>query len=169
MEFKAWPKIPRLENEIYFVTEKIDGTNACIIIDAYGNIGAQSRQHLIYPGKKTDNYGFAQWVQDNKEELLTMGPGRYFGEWWGQGIQRGYDQKEKHFSLFAWYQFYVPPCCRRVPKFNTNLSILDCLHILKTEGSLAAPGYSRPEGLIVKTKSHSTLYKVILEKHYNDF
>jgi len=31
--FKAWPKIPRLENEIFHITEKIDGTNACIVIE----------------------------------------------------------------------------------------------------------------------------------------
>ena len=36
--FKKWPKIPRLENEVYYITEKIDGTNACIIIDYSGEI-----------------------------------------------------------------------------------------------------------------------------------
>jgi len=27
MEFKAWPKIPRVENRKEYYTEKIDGTN----------------------------------------------------------------------------------------------------------------------------------------------
>lgn len=37
--FKAWPKIHRLENEVYHISEKIDGTNACIIIVPYDNFG----------------------------------------------------------------------------------------------------------------------------------
>lgn len=28
MEFKAWGKTPRLSNERYYVTEKLDGTNS---------------------------------------------------------------------------------------------------------------------------------------------
>ena len=30
--FIAWPKIPRYENDTVVITEKIDGTNACIAI-----------------------------------------------------------------------------------------------------------------------------------------
>ena len=70
MEFKAWPKIPRLENTNWTITEKIDGTNACIIISNDGTeIAAQSRTRLITPDN--DNAGFARWVQENKEDLTT--------------------------------------------------------------------------------------------------
>lgn len=34
-EFQAWPKIPRL-NRNCIVTEKIDGTNACVVVDELG-------------------------------------------------------------------------------------------------------------------------------------
>ncbi len=49
-----------------------------------------------------DNHGFARWVEGNKQELLKLGAGRHFGEWWGSGIQRGYglQKGEKRFSLF---------------------------------------------------------------------
>ena len=113
--FKPWPKILRLEKKRPPVfTEKIDGTNACIVI-AYKNpdentiafkdvdriitsIWAQSRTRLITP--KNDNYGFAKWVEANWEDLLSLGEGYHYGEWWGQGIQRGYGLTEKRFSLF---------------------------------------------------------------------
>ena len=66
IEFKPWPKIIRIENKRKPVfTEKIDGTNACVVIDDFGKIAAQSRNRLICPNN--DNYGFDKWVQDNKE------------------------------------------------------------------------------------------------------
>lgn len=118
LEFQPWPKIPRLNREV-IITEKIDGTNAQIlivpraevppsIIDFPGacpfmSVGdfvmlAGSRTRWL--GHKTDNAGFAHWVSQNREELLKLGPGRHFGEWWGAGIQRRYGLTEKRFSLF---------------------------------------------------------------------
>lgn len=96
--FEGFPKVPRYSREC-IVTEKIDGTNAQIMIDHDGR---------FYPGSRTrwlsldnDNHGFARWAFDHREELTRgLGPGRHFGEWWGQGIQRGYGLKEKRFSLF---------------------------------------------------------------------
>lgn len=120
IEFKAWPKIARLNREV-IITEKLDGTNAAIIIEkkytegvTLGDneiispeftgeyaFGTQSRNRLITP--EDDNYGFARWAYDNKEALIKMlGEGRHFGEWWGAGIQRNYGLKgnDKRFSLF---------------------------------------------------------------------
>ena len=48
-------------------------------------------------------FGFARWVETNRERLITLlGPGLHFGEWWGSGIQRGYGltKGDKRFSLF---------------------------------------------------------------------
>lgn len=125
LEFKEWPKTPRL-NRGMVITEKIDGTNSCIIVmpldddldeyeaadhalggllievdDSWYVVGAQSRKRLIQPGS-TDNANFARWVWTHAEELVrALGPGRHFGEWWGTKIQRGYNQVgKKHFSLF---------------------------------------------------------------------
>jgi hypothetical protein len=77
----------------------------------------RSRSRWITPDD--DNFGFAAWVEANRDELLTLGPGRHFGEWWGSGIQRGYGlpKGEKRFSLFnvsRWGESR-PACCHVVP------------------------------------------------------
>lgn len=125
-EFQAWPKIPRLHRDC-IVTEKIDGTNAAVLIEKVGAgwpkhefelarvdfdltdasefaVFAQSRKRLLQTedaGKGSDNFAFAAWVKENALELAAvLGEGRHFGEWWGQGIQRTYGQDRKRFSLF---------------------------------------------------------------------
>src|SRR5690349_11912868 len=98
MEFEAFNKIARLSRNCT-ITEKIDGTNACIAISDDGKdffIGSRSR--WITP--EDDNFGFARWATEHREELLLLGPGRHWGEWWGAGIQRRYGVPEKRFSLF---------------------------------------------------------------------
>ena len=99
LEFREFPKIARLSREM-IITEKIDGTNAQILITEDGQILTGSRNRWITP--QDDNYGFAKWVEENKQEILKLGVGRHFGEWWGGGIQRGYNlpKGEKRFSLF---------------------------------------------------------------------
>ena len=108
MEFKEFGKIARLYRPVV-VTEKIDGTNAQIFIaDDAEPITLQSgrvvpflcgsRSRWIFP--ENDNAGFARWAYEHAEELLQLGPGQHFGEWWGQGIQRKYGMGEKRFSLF---------------------------------------------------------------------
>jgi hypothetical protein len=102
--FEEWPKTPRLHREIV-VTEKIDGTNACVFVpedfleDA--EVYAQSRKRVITPS--SDNFGFARWVFENRDLLReALGPGRHFGEWYGSSIQSGYGltDGERRFMLF---------------------------------------------------------------------
>lgn len=95
VEFKEWPKIPRGgKGEIVTITEKIDGTNACIIVGPDGDIlGCQSRSRLITPND--DNYGFADWVDRNRLELSKLGEGYHYGEWAGPGIQKNPHNLEK--------------------------------------------------------------------------
>src|SRR6476660_3621224 len=120
MEFQGWPSIPRMSKEKAIVTEKIDGSNSAVRIRPFDvdtddtqrvthvdidgelyTVWAQSRKRLLQPGKSTDNFGFAGWVEKNAESLVrVLGPGDHYGEWWGQGTQRGYGLKEKRFSLF---------------------------------------------------------------------
>ena len=165
IEFKAWPKIPRFQNETFVITEKIDGSNACVIVDTMDNVYAQSRTRIITPGKQTDNYGFAQWVADHSVELLQLGPGYHYGEWWVNVINRGYDQTQKRFSLFAWYHTDVPECCGRVPVFEKGTTISDAVDDLIKNGSKAAPGFMRPEGVVVRSNHYgNALYKVIIDK-----
>lgn len=167
MDFIKWPKIPRLEHEIFHISEKIDGTNACIIITDAGDIGAQSRTRLITP--EDDNYGFARWVDNNAEQLKSdLGPGHHFGEWWGQGIQRGYNLVEKRFSLFN--PTKQSSICCNVPIISScpQVVLTEVLEVtinqLITEGSRAAPGYMKPEGLVIYGERSHVYWKVIIDK-----
>ena len=76
MEFKSFPKIPRLSKDCV-ISEKIDGTNGSVWIGEDGDIRAGSRNQFITPEK--DNFGFALWVKQNAEELKKLGPGVHFG------------------------------------------------------------------------------------------
>jgi len=169
MEFVGFPKIPRLSRECV-VTEKLDGTNASILITEEGEFLTASRKRWIVPGD--DNYAFAKWANENKEELMKLGPGHHFGEWWGQGIQRSYGQDRKRFSLFntsRWLDDEVrPECCDVVPVlyqglFNTEI-IDGLIEELKSKGSAAAPGFMNPEGLIVYHTAGNLYFKKTIEK-----
>ena len=126
MEFTPFPKIPRLSRDMV-VTEKLDGTNASVLIAPTSSTSAldtlaisKDGSHYMLAGSRTrwldtssagDNFGFAKWVQANAEDLFSLGPGHHFGEWWGQGIQRRYGLQEKRFSLFnvgRWYDRDAP-------------------------------------------------------------
>lgn len=171
--FREFPKIARLSREV-IITEKLDGSNAQICITEDGQFLIGSRTRWITP--EQDNHGFARWATEHREELLTLGPGRHFGEWWGNGVQRGYGlpKGEKRFSLFnvmRWclhgetpqripcgdpriekWQQPLPPCCGLVPvlyrgMFTTD-ACQDALSELRVNGSKAAPGYLKPEGIV---------------------
>ena len=154
-DFQAFPKMARFSREV-IITEKLDGTNAQIFIDEFGEtMRVGSRNRWISP--EADNYGFARWAYENREELMKLGPGRHFGEWWGRGIQRGYGLNERRFSLFnvsRWSDDAVrPACCHVVPVLYhgmlNDLVVHDALAHLEVGGSLAAPGFMNPEGVII--------------------
>jgi hypothetical protein len=211
IQFQAWPKIARLHKDIV-VTEKIDGTNAAVVItdawdvldaqerghgaydygylqkwvagdakivevDREGGVGfylvaAQSRKQLITPAK--DNFGFARWVYDRAEKLVdTLGPGRHFGEWWGSGIQRGYglQKGEKRFSLFNIRKYLSGDDPWRLDEAGISTvpvlyegpfseqAIEDAMQRLDDGGSVAAPGFDRPEGVVVYHTAAGAAFK----------
>lgn len=129
-----------------------------------------------YLTKEQDNYGFYSWVEQNKDELVKLGPGRHYGEWWGLGIQRGYDLFERRFSLFnagKWTAETLPKCCHVVPilyegTFNT-VDIYDVLDELKEKGSKAAPGYMNPEGIIIYHTAARTFFKKTYEDNHKGY
>lgn len=168
--FVEFPKIGRFSKEVV-VTEKIDGTNAQVYINDTGTeIYAGSRTRWITP--EQDNMGFARWVDENREELLKLGPGSHFGEWWGRGIQRGYDLKEKRFSLFnvhRWSDATTRPSpCNVVPVLwrgsMDDLDVPSIMQKLITEGSVVAPGFKRPEGIVIYHTATGALFKKTVEK-----
>jgi hypothetical protein len=169
--FVEFPKIARYNRNIV-ITEKIDGTNAQVYINDTGDkVFAGSRNKWI--SVEDDNYGFARWVSENKEELLKLGPGSHFGEWWGAGIQRRYGLQEKRFSLFntaRWNAENPPPsCCHVVPVLAngliTEVDVHAVLKQLKEKGSVAAPGFMEPEGIVVYHVPSRNLYKMTLDKN----
>jgi len=165
-EFKEFPKIPRL-NRTVIVTEKIDGTNACVVVGEDGAVTAQSRSRIITPD--SDNFGFASWVRDHADELRQLGPGHHFGEWWGLGIQRGYGLTEKRFSLFNVTKWGKerPTCCHVVPVlaiWNGFAAVDQAVAKLRSEGSVAAPGFMQPEGVVAFHGQSGALFKVTMEK-----
>lgn len=180
--FQEFDKIPRLFRDMT-ITEKIDGTNAAIgfsPVDGsdYPLIYCQSRKRIITP--KDDNFGFARWAYDNYEELFAiLGLGLHFGEWWGQGIQRGYGLDHKRFSLFnthrwGWLanerarednrppgQLHVVPVLAEYT-FDTGV-ISNTLWRLGSTGSQAAPGFMKPEGVVVYHSAGNHLYKATFD------
>lgn len=96
--FKGWGSTPRFHKGLT-ITEKLDGTNACIVI-YNGQVKAQSRKRMITP--EDDNYGFARWVYENAGALTdTLGYGYHYGEWFGEGIQKNpLGIEGKRFALF---------------------------------------------------------------------
>lgn len=169
--FVEFPKIHRFNRSIV-ITEKLDGTNAQVYVSDDGDrVFAGSRNKWI--SVEDDNYGFARWVQDNQDELRRLGPGSHFGEWWGQGIQRRYGMTEKRFSLFntaRWNDGNPPPaCCHVVPVLAqgliTELDVRGILRRLAEEGSVAAPGFMNPEGVVIYHSPSRNLYKMTLDKN----
>lgn len=187
MDFVTWGKIPRF-NRDWEITEKIDGTNgvlywsdkhdgrfdtSCVLAardDMY--LYAGSRNRWLRP--ESDNFGFARWAKDNADDLYSLGPGRHYGEWYGQGIQRGYGLNEKRFALFdtgKWRNLMDP----RIPKgvdvvpvatICTGDILQDMIRMvvsdLKRDGSLLVPGF-KAEGIVIKNIQNGSRYKVLCE------
>jgi hypothetical protein len=189
LEFRGFPKLSRLNREVV-VTEKIDGTNAQVFVVNGNELGtlinsefiksyatladnlfviAGSRNRWIRVGD--DNFGFAGWVRGNAQELVKLREGQHFGEWWGQGIQRGYGLTERRFSLFNTGRWLDnperPSCCSVVPLlWAGKFSDLDCHDIMDNlafGGSRAAEGFQNPEGIVVFQSSSGTLNKMTFE------
>ena len=151
-EFKAWPKIGRETPFRVTITEKLDGTNACIIIQDNKIVGIQSRNRFIEIGD--DNFGFAGWVWDNAEELIKLGEGYHYGEWVGVGIQKNpHNLPDRQFFLFNTFRWNsqnpnLPSCCKVVPiLFEGNIEADTIKSLL--QGLVDNAGETTPEGIIV--------------------
>ena len=177
LKFVGFPKISRLNCEIV-ITEKIDGTNGAIGVTDDGQVYAQSRTRILTP--EQDNFGLAKWVRDNAEQLKeTLGLGLHFGEWWGKGIQRGYGLTNHRFSLFNTERWkpeevdsaglYVVPVLYQGEWMcydNDDAAFMPEIQLdeLRVYGSKAAPGFMKPEGIVIYHKASRTLFKATIEK-----
>lgn len=177
MEFKSFGEIKRLTNIRMSITQKIHGTNAQIFIWPVSWIGDEpigyhvqvgSRTRWIYP--QDDNYGFAAWVEANKAEIIEkLGIGVHYGEWAGPGINSGEGLSERRFVLFNHEKFpperplppqtVVVPVLYEGPLDSTKIDI--AMEELKTQGSKLAPGFMRPEGVVINI--NGTRYKKVFD------
>lgn len=176
MEFKAFSEIKALGKMQMSITQKIHGTNAHIMITPDETTGevklqAASRTKFIFPGKNTDNYGFAQWCEDNKEELIRLlGIGRHDGEWAGPGINSGEGLTQKMFVLFDHWKWpaerQLPVQCAVVPVLYHGpidlTEVQKAMDSLQREGSRLVPGFMRPEGCVVQFAG--VRYKQVFDK-----
>lgn len=95
-------------------TVKLHGTNASVVLDDQGNYYAQSRNKVL--SLESDNAGFAAYALQPKvksfiDNLLTFIPVNgldvkavvVYGEWAGQGIQKGVaiSEVDKFFAPFS--------------------------------------------------------------------
>lgn len=190
--FEPFAKISRLSRPI-IITEKLDGSNGQLYIQSHEEFDVEngfdaekdantivgndwvlrvgSRKRWLDATKAGDHFGMFKWAVAHFDELCTgLGAGRHYGEWWGQGIQRGYGLEEKRFSLFNTHRWAEarPECCHCVPIVGTgdvfDTAAVDfALNILTTTGSHAAPGYMRPEGVVVFHSHGNVLFKKTIE------
>lgn len=192
-EFTPFPKVPRWFRDvtitekidgtngvIYIRREPVDEPSSFVGVHTdpdgsqYGQyvmVSAGSRNQWISPEK--DNFGFAKWVHANALGLAeSLGEGLHYGEWWGPGIQRGYGLKQRRFSLFntaRWADqvFSGVEGLGVVPILYqgklTPLCVYEALEDLDETGSVASPGFMRPEGIVIWHHAGRQLYKVTLE------
>lgn len=166
------------------ITQKIHGTNAQIrvyeVVDPTGlndlvvfegknyKVQASSRTRDIFVGD--DNFGFARYVFDNKQEIVEkLGVGTHYGEWAGPGINSGEGLSEKKFVIFNHYRY---PAERPLPPQMVVVPVLyhgpyderivsEAMASLKIEGSRLAPGFMRPEGIVIEVSGKK--YKKVFE------
>ena len=144
-------------------------------------VWAGSRNRWIYAEKSKDNSGFAAWVVERAPLLVEiLGPGRHYGEFWGSGIQRRYGLtgNDKRFSLFhpRWAAVLngrgigglpIPRGLGVVPilyegKFETKW-VEDCIFNLRTFGSVAAPDFMDPEGVVIYHEAAGQYFKTTIK------
>lgn len=197
IEFRKLPSLSRLFRDMT-ITEKIDGTQSTVIFErvysadgidlentrnylaaqdgAVYEVGSQSKNRLLHPGKQSDNYGFAEWVLGNRYELFNLlGPGRHSGEWWGQGVQRHYGLSERRWSLFnptklgESSEYIGGALVGSVPVLYEGPFDTARIEFVATQlrdgGSVAAPGFAEPEGVVVFHVHSGQSFKFTLDNN----
>ena len=171
VEFRSWGKIPRMKEDKICITEKINGTNSCVVIKDEKIVAVQSRKRFIT--SESDNFGFAKWVNENEGSLVSMGDGYHFGEWAGEGIQKNPHKLEgKNFFLFNTKRWNIhnpntPEVCKVVPVLYdgvwTPIIVQDIMDALKERGTYVSEGVDYAEGVVVYYKALDSYVKDTFE------
>jgi hypothetical protein len=158
MEFKSFEKITNIRELNMTITQKIHGSNAQIhIYEEEGELKVKAGSRNRWVSPEDDNFGFARFVEDNKQEITEkLGIGTHYGEWAGPGINSGEGLKEKTLILFnhgRYDESNLPPRMKTVPILYTgtvdNMAIQLTFDMLKKHGSYLVEGFMRPEGIVV--------------------
>ena len=149
--------------------------------DVTYDVWAGSRNRWVYNRKGEDNSGFAAWAVERAPLLVEiLGEGRHFGEFWGAGIQcrYGLTGDDKRFSLFhpKWTTILrereindkpIPKGLGTVPILYEGIfltrEVEDCLFRLRTFGSVAAPGFMDPEGVVIYHTAAKQYFKTTIK------
>lgn len=189
MDFKAFPSIERFEKVDVEVTQKLHGSNASVTI-MRAPMDVLNGKHpelipflnvdtgwLVIPGKRTsyinlenDNFGFAKFISERKDEFVTcLGEGTFYGEWVGPGINSGEGLKEKLFVLFDTRLVGrpLPNRCFTVPVLwkgaLKDMNLENIMHDLKVRGSQFVSGFMRPEGVVIRVQHSNIMWKEVFE------
>lgn len=171
VEFRSFTDIERIYSQVT-ITEKLHGSNAQILIyEEDGKIKIQAGCRTRFIDSEDDNFGFAKWVERNKDNLIAaLGIGRHFGEWYGSGINSGYNLKEKRLALFNVHKYKdikLPEGVDLVPVLYegpwTDTILKETMDKLKLEGSKMQPGFMKPEGVVIFFHRNNILMKAVFE------
>lgn len=191
MTYPKFGSIPRWY-KTFTISEKIDGSNGLIAVlpdgQEYDNIRQDGAEPVAFHGdlaifagsrtrwlgteKAKDNYGFAKWVEQHAAEAAELGEGFHYGEWYGSGINRGYGKEKglKRFALFnthRWTEdrplaFDVVPILWQGSGDDLNNAIVTTVLDLAANGSVIAPGYHNPEGIVIYSHEAGKYWKKTL-------
>lgn len=186
-KFVPFAKISHLKSPC-IITEKIDGTNACLEVTETSMTACSRTRRLVTTyadaptvwyehdakGRPVDNYGFGAWAAENSHLLARLAPGRHFGEWYGRGIQRGYGLPVKKLAFFNTSMTdpkatlpELAEVVRCTPVLYegefSELAIENAMATLMVHGSYAAPGCMHPEGVVVHFLHNRTSFKVVFD------
>ncbi len=198
-DFIPYGKTARLHRNAV-ISEKLNGTNASVFFVPLEEgettrdhpnaraflhdkiaVYAQSRNRMLVPGE--DNAGFGAWVEKHALEIFAvLGVGRFWGEWYGPGVQKNpHDVEHKRFALFEVQRAPIRALSETPLLFEdgTQLEGVPILYQGKFSGSAVddalirlgqhgtqvngASENGRPEGIIVYLSEIQTRLKVLLE------
>src|ERR1700722_20140804 len=107
MEFKGFKKIFPIGQLYCSITQKIHGSNAQIFIfkKEDGSLDLKCGKRSGWISIESDNFGFASYIESQKDKFLLLGEGHHYGEWCGPGINSGEGLKNKTFVLFNYKRY----------------------------------------------------------------
>ena len=194
-EFEPFPKIPRLKVHCV-ITEKLDGTNGQILFAEDGTMKAGSRNRWLEAGRDNFGFfDWASCNRAELFQLLGPGRhfGEWWGS--GIQRRYGRSSKTfSLFNTARWRHLFDAPNAQTLADPETyaaflsrqdlaqriGLGVVPTMHVgeyseaiidsctdaLRRHGSLAAPGFMDPEGVVVQLGSYGrhdgSLFKVII-------